>query len=188
MEGKFLGYSCPGCGTREQVRELWQTIACFMCQWESCAVLLGHQMPLWGDVLPLPRFSVGSRPWHVAQRGMLPCVLMGFSCDRSFYGTAWEGRSVCVKRAVAAIVWARMPYISITMFTSYASSRKFSSGPADGVVPARYVRLLSAPRAAGRVVGGHLARGISNHLYNPLYPIFSAHFPLPPDSPLVTLA
>jgi hypothetical protein len=59
-EGNVFGYSCPGCGTREQVRDLWQIIACGMFQWASCAVLLGHQtrLPSWGNVRPLSRVSV----------------------------------------------------------------------------------------------------------------------------------
>lgn len=77
MKGNVFGYSCPGCGTREQVRDLWQIIACGMFQWASCAVLLGHQIgcPCGGNVLPLPRFSVGQIPglWRNRQAVAFTC-------------------------------------------------------------------------------------------------------------------
>ncbi len=71
MKGNVFGYSCPGCGTGEQVRDSWQIIARCTCFSGTVRSFAGPSdwVPLWGNVLPLPRLSVGSRPWPVAQTG-----------------------------------------------------------------------------------------------------------------------
>jgi hypothetical protein len=67
MKGDVFDYSCLGHGTREQVRESWEIIACCMFQWASCnSFALGALVGLRSAIAPV----LGrSRPWLVAQTG-----------------------------------------------------------------------------------------------------------------------
>ncbi len=80
MKGSVFGYSCPGCGTHEQVRDSWQIIACYTCfsgkhRAQFCRTI-SLDVPCGVTTSPFSRLLVGHVPglWRHLCSGVRMCT------------------------------------------------------------------------------------------------------------------